>query len=33
MWQGSYRRERAKIIETGSKLETMSTRELRHEGM
>ena len=33
MWQGSYSRERAKIIETGSKLKTMSTREPRHEEM
>jgi hypothetical protein len=31
MWQGIYSRERAKIIEIGSKLETISTREQRYE--
>jgi hypothetical protein len=31
MWQCSYWRERLPIIETGSKLETMSTQNSRHE--
>ena len=31
MWRVSYWRARAKIIETGCKLETMSTRDPRHE--
>ena len=31
MWQCSYWRERVKLIESGSKLETMSTQNPRHE--
>jgi len=30
MWQDSYLRDRAKIIETGPKLEIMSTRDPKH---
>jgi len=31
MWQDSYWKDRAKIIESRSKLENMATRDPRHE--